>query len=246
MDAAEEIQEIVESNEFMTTKAMRIAAVLERTGINGGRVDFPFLKPYFPDIPHNTLSNLLPHLKRHGLLTWEDGRLTEQGRQSLSSGKVKKPQSRGTSRPVTEQYASPPLPWESLYSLDAPGKEMGLRYMEQALEGLSSKDREFVASYLIRALCNSQTFDSAANAYRPRNSDFRRGAIISDVVKKYRDGERIPAELYATLQLLPPDDRTANNLGEYLLGRIPKEDGLKTLARMAVQKDAESAYLAAR
>lgn len=245
MDAAEEIQEIVKSSEFLTTKALRIAAILERTGINGGWVDFPYLKLRFPDVPHNTLSNLLPHLKRQGLLKWEDSRLTDNGREWLS-GKIKTPQSRVAARPVTEQYTHPPVPWDSLYSLDVPGKEIVLRYMEQALEGLSGNDREFVTTYLIRTLCNSQTFDSTANAYRPRNSDFRRGSIISDIVKKYRDERGIPPELYAALQLLPPDDRTADVLGTYLLGRVPREDGLRALARMSLQKDAESAYRAAK
>lgn len=65
----EEIQEILEGNEFLTTKTLRIAAVLGRKGINDGMIDTAFLKPLFPDEPYNTLSNLLPHLKRKGWLT---------------------------------------------------------------------------------------------------------------------------------------------------------------------------------
>jgi len=215
MEWDEQIRQIVESSEPLTMKALRIADI-------EGSVDFKRITELFPDVNYNTRSNLLPHLKRQGLLT-KNGELTDKGLEAVL-----------------------PLPsWESLHSPDDLGKEAALMYMEQALEGLSGKNRGFVTSYLLRALCNLKTFDFATNGYRPRNHDFRKGAIISNAVKKYRDDDRIPPELYATLQLLPPDDRTANVLGEYLLGRIPREDGLRTLARMSSQKDPESAYRAA-
>lgn len=117
MDVDEEIRRIVESNKPLTMKALRIANL-------EGSVDFKRITELFPYVNYNTLSNLLPHLKWQGLLT-KDGQLTDKGLEAVL----------------------PSVTWESLYLLDIPGKEIGLRYMEPALEGLSDRDRRFVTSY---------------------------------------------------------------------------------------------------
>lgn len=212
MDLDEGIRQIVESREPLTRKALRIADI-------EGSVDFKRIRELFKNAKYNTLTNLLPQLKRQRLLT-KDGQLTDKGLQAVL----------------------PSVTWESLYLLDVPGKETALRYMEPALKGLSSYYKDFVRSYLIRILCNLETFDPATNSYRPGNSHFRRGTIISDVVKKYREDDRILPELYAALQLLPPDGKTAHVLGEYLLRRVSKEDGLRALTRMSGKQHAESAF----
>lgn len=118
-----------------------------------------------------------------------------------------------------------------------------LRYLERTYEGFFDTDKRFVEFYIHQALCNPHNYNPAANAYEPQGSDFRRVAIVRDVVMKYRGEHGIPPELRATLQLLPAGDRrTADTLGRYLLGNVSREVGLERLRNMSVQKDAEAVY----
>lgn len=126
------------------------------------------------------------------------------------------------------------LLWKRL--LEMQGQEGdAIRSFDKGLQGLPYQDRRIATFYLAGVLC------------KPGNPDFRRTAIVSDVISKYSGEDGIPPELRATLQLLPPEDpRTADTLGEYLLRRLPREVGLERLRRMSVQSNPEAAYQAMR
>ena len=136
--------------------------------------------------------------------------------------------------------------WDSLLETQTP-EGNALRDAARALEGLPDQDSRFVKSYLIRAVCNPQTYDTAENTYKPKNPDFRRASTIREAVIKFRGEDGVLPELYAALRLLPPeDDRTAKVFGELLIKGRAGKDCLGILRDISSQKDTESAYQTAR
>ena len=131
--------------------------------------------------------------------------------------------------------------WSSLRETQTP-EGAAIRYMERALEKLSGKDRRFVSCYLSQILCNPNTYDSRRKTYMPGNPDFRRAAILSDVVKiSLKDGS-VPDEIYASMQVLNPvDNRTT-----YIWGESLRDKGLELLRDIGMQKDPESACRVAK
>lgn len=132
-----------------------------------------------------------------------------------------------------------PVWWTALRETQN-GEGRAIRDMERAFEGLPYLDKQFVASYFLQVLCNQHT---TADTYEPRGSDFRMAAIVSDTVIKYRGEDGLLPELRAVLQLLSPEDpRTADTLGRYLLGNVPREVGLERLGKMSAKRDAGAVY----
>jgi len=135
--------------------------------------------------------------------------------------------------------------WNSVCETQGP-EGCILRGMETVLEKLSAEDRAFVQPYLMRALCNPQTYDTAKDTYKPRNPDFRRASTIAETVIQFRGEDGVPPELYPALRLLPPEDyRTAIVFGELLIKSRAGEDWLGILRDISSQDGAELAYQAA-
>lgn len=109
---------------------------------------------------------------------------------------------------------------------------------------IPGKTGDFLRTYLIKALCNPHTYDSQKGTYIPKNGDYRRGAVICDLIVAFQRDGNIPEEVLSALRILPPErDGTFYLLGRSLeWSRNPDWDGIKFFEAVANQETSEGAY----
>jgi len=210
-----------------------------QNGINGRAQAGVVTSALLDYLQENAIEQPIPNAQIVGALTQRglnkgsiNARLAEFKKNGLTTGEI------GMSMYVGEHGKW----WNSVHETQTPEGDT-IRYMERALEGLPDEDERFVRAYLIRAVCNPQTYDAAEDTYKPRNPDFRRAATISDAVIKFRGEDGVPPELYLALRLLPPEDyRTAIVFGELLIKSRAGEDWRGILRDISSQTNTEAAY----